>query len=190
MCECVSTTKKRSWEVLYVCLENLVIIFRMCVCVCIWLHWCCVFPAGFHSLASINVLWRMNFSEYKRITHANHRPPLANFALFASGEKDGECVLHKHNIFICAFKTVNFSYILSLIYVLWQFYLWHALILSRFVLFRVWGAVFFSIQTLLVWFLAASIKVYCSALDTFYNQKSLYDATHFVFWPLSTTVFG
>lgn len=47
---------------------------------------------------------------------------------------------------------------------------------------------FFSIQTILVWFLAASIKVYCSALDTFYNRKSLYDATHFVFWPLSTTI--
>lgn len=31
--------------------------------------------------------------------------------------------------------------------------------------------VYFSIQTLLVWFLAASIEVYCSALDTFYNQK-------------------
>lgn len=131
--------------------------------------------------APINVLWRMNFSEHKYIAHANRMPPFFCHPLpcvSAVVVCRGESMFYTSPIYSYALSNCTNSYILSLIYVLWLLLIAFAFMLSRFSLSLHVCAVYFSIQTLLVWFLAASIEVYCSALDTFYNQKSLYDATH------------
>lgn len=44
------------------------------VCMCVCPRWCYVCFTLVFILASINVLWRMNFSEHKYITHANRMP--------------------------------------------------------------------------------------------------------------------
>lgn len=188
---CVAKTKKWSRKVLYIKHEK----FRhyyypyACVGVCACPRWCYVFHAGFHSCFDKCFMKNEFFRAQTHYTCQSNATPflpspnsmsdslsLSFFCLSVREWEWNEHVLHKqHNIFICAFK-LYFSYILSLIYVLWL------LLIACFytVSFHVYVWFFFQFKTLLVWFLAASIEVYCSALDTFYNRKSLYDAIHFV----------
>lgn len=151
---------------------------RLCVC----LHRCCSFHAGFHS--HFDKCFMKN--EFFRAQTHVHTPiecsPTLVF-LTRSPSSSLKYVLNTStNIFICAFKLYIVSYILSLIYVLWLL-----LIACSYTLvpFRCdsscsSSAFFFNSKT---FSMVSGYCIYRSLLQCvwiqFYNRKSLYDATHF-----------